>query len=659
MEHDFAGYATAANVRCSDGRTITTDAFKHQDGATVPLVWRHDDSGPKNVLGHAILENRPDGVYARGFFNSTANGQASKELVLHGDIKAMSIRAGQLIEKAGQVIHGMICEVSLVLKGANPKALIDYIRVAHADGSVDVLDDEAIITTDLEFEHADNSTSGPTAQDVYDSLTEEQKQLVGYMVATALESGSGTASQEDPVSSKAENTKEDETDADLTHEEGDDASMPRNVFDQTKKDEPGKPLGHVLTHDDVRGIVADAMECGSMRAAVKTYAIKHGIENISVLFPDATNLTSTPEYNKRRTEWVAGVLNGCGHTPFSRVKSVVADITYEEARARGYIKGNLKKAEWFSVAKRVTTPTTVYKKQQLDRDDIVDITDFDVVAWIRAEMRLMLEEELACAALIGDGRDPGDADKIKDPIGATEGAGIRSIANDHELYATTVQVNLLDASSSYQEVIDAVLRARVHYKGTGTPTFYTTETVITEMLLLKDTLGRRFYSSVAELAATLRVADIVAVEPMDRDATLIGIIVNMADYNFGADRGGQLSMFDDFDIDYNLYKYLMETRVSGALTKIKSAIILRKRASGADVLLTPTEPTFVASTGVVTIPSVTHVTYKNLTTDATLSAGAQTALAAGAEITVVAVAASGYYFENTAEDHWTFARPHA
>lgn len=648
MEHDFSGYATRANVKCTDGRTINSAAFAHMDGATVPLVWRHDSSGPANVLGHAILENRDDGVYAKGFFNTTTAGTTAKELVVHGDIKAMSIYANQLVEKSKTVLHGVIREVSLVLAGANPKALIDYVRIQHEDGSIDTVEDEAIITTDLEFEHADNTS--PTAQTVYDSLTDEQKQLVSYMVSAALESAPTT----EPTAKQSDKSTKD----DLVHTEGDDTKMTRNVFDQTDTKKDKKPE-HVLSHDDCKGIVEDAMQCGSMKAAVSAYAIKHGIENIDVLFPDARNLTSTPEFNKRRTEWVAGVLNSCGHTPFSRIKSVVADITYEEARARGYVTGALKREEWFSVTKRTTTPTTVYKKQKLERDDVVDITDFDVVAWMKAEIRLMLEEELACAALFGDGRAVDSPDKIKDPVGAIDGAGIRSISHEHELYATTVQVNLLDSGSSYTEFMDSVIRARTYYKGSGNPVLYTTEGHLTEMLLLKDTLGRRFYQTEADVAAALRVSAIVPVEPMTRDATLIAILVNLADYNFGNDRGGEINFFDDFDIDYNQLKYLMETRVSGALTRIKSAVVFRARTSGSDVLLTPDAPTFVESTGVVTIPTQTHVTYKNLATDATLSAGAQTALAVGTEITVVAVAASGYYFNSTAEDHWLFARPHA
>jgi hypothetical protein len=658
MEPDFSGYATKANVKCSDGRTIYTDAFAHMDGVTVPLVWQHDRSSPDNVLGHAILENRKDGVYARGFFNDTKAGNTARELVAHKDIKAMSIWANRLIEKSGTVRHGVIREVSLVLSGANPEALIDYVRIQHGDGTIDVVDDEAIITTGLFFEHAvDSGTSGKTMQDIYDSLSQEQADLVAYMVGQALESA---ASNDGSVAQSDEDGNDDSSKSDdLTHEdEGDDEAMARNVFDQTSQ-KTEKPAEHVLSHEDVKGIVADAMKCGSMKTAVDNYALAHGIENIDVLFPDAKNLTATPEFNKRRTEWVSGVLNGAGHTPFSRVKSIVADITYDEARARGYVKGALKKEEWFSLTKRTTTPSTVYKKQMLDRDDIIDIVDFDVVSWMKGEMRIMLEEELACAALFGDGREVGDPDKIKDPVGAVDGAGIRSIANDHELYATTVQVNLLDSNSSYRELIDAIIRSRKEYKGSGNPTLYTTEDILTEMLLLRDTLGRRYYPSEAELASELRVSNIVTVEPMTRDATLVAILVNMADYNFGADRGGAVSMFDDFDIDYNQYKYLIETRVSGALTKIKSAIVIRQRASGSDVMLTPTAPTFVASTGVVTIPTQTHVTYKNLATDATLSAGAQTALTAGSEITVVAVAASGYYFNSTAEDHWTFARPHA
>jgi hypothetical protein len=425
--------------------------------------------------------------------------------------------------------------------------------------------------------------------------------------------------------------------------------MARNVFEQ--KNDDAKPE-HTLSHEDVQGIVADAMKGGSLKEAVEAYALAHGIENIDLLFPDAKALDSRPEFDKRRTEWVAGVMSGTRHSPFSRIKTLSADLTFEEARAKGYVKGTLKKEEFFGVAKRVTTPTTIYKKQKLDRDDIVDITDFDVVSWLKAEMRMMLEEELARAILIGDGRAIDDEDKIQD--GSNSGVGIRPIATEDELYATTVNVNLDDANSSSQEIVDSILTARVFYKGTGTPTFYTTESVLTKLLLTRDTLGRRVYRNMAELADELRVASIVPVEVMEDEPDLVGIIVNLQDYVIGADRGGEISMFDDFDIDYNQYKYLIETRLSGALTKIKCALVIRSTA-GTNVLAEPTVPTFNAGTGVITVPVDANTVYKN-GAGATLVAGAQAALAVGASLTVSATPAAGKYFSDNADDSWTFTR---
>lgn len=671
MEPDFSGYATKAGLKCADGRTITAEAFKHMDGLQVPLVWQHDHQSPSNVLGHAVLEARPDGMYAHGFFNDTPAGQTAKALVMHKDVNKMSIWANQLVEKAKTVLHGMIREVSLVLSGANPGALIDYVRISHGDGEFEDLTDEAVIYTGLELVHGDvkvpvqktaeteetdetvetdetaETVEHATVREVYDSLSEEQKNVVHFMIGAALEAAGDNAAEHSDSQSGGN--------GDLNTKEGT-QEMTRNVFEGN-----AKPAGaeHVLSHSDVKEIVASAVKGGSLKEAVQEYALKHGIENIDVLFPDAKAIASAPEFDKRRTEWVAGVLNGARKTPFARIKSLTADLTFDEARAKGYIKGEFKKEEFFAVSKRVTTPTTIYKKQKLDRDDIIDITDFDVVAWLKGEMRLMLDEELARAALIGDGRAVDDEDKIKDPVGASEGAGIRSIVNDHELYVTTVNVNLEDATSSYNEMVEAILRARRFYKGTGSPTLYTTEAVLVEMLLAKDTTGRRLYQNKSELVGALMVNDIVAVEVMENQGTLLGVLVNMADYTFGADRGGDVAMFDDFDIDYNQYKYLLETRVSGGLTKIKSAVVLRSTTS-TNVLATPTEPAFVASTGVVTIPTVTGVVYKDTTAGgATLSAGAQAALDAGESWHIVAVPASGYYFFSNAEDEWDFTRDEA
>lgn len=590
---DFSGYATKAGLKCSDGRTIMPDAFKHQDKETVPLVWQHNHNEPSNVLGHAVLEHREDGVYAYAFFNGTDQAKNAKTLVEHKDITSLSIYANSLTEKSKQVIHGFIREVSLVLSGANPGALIDNITLAHSDGDLVTLDDEAIIYTGLELEHADgqsdstdDSEDGPTVQEVYDSMTDAQKEVVHYMIGVALES-STEATKDDKAAhsdseddSKKEEEKEEDKEKELVHsddkneEEG--RRMTRNVFEEQSGVDPDKVKRATLTHDAMREIVTDAQKSGSLKDAVEAYALKHGIDNIELLFPDARSITDTPEFDQRRVEWVSGVINGTRHSPFSRIKSLVADITVEEARALGYVKGNLKKEEFFGLTKRVTTPSTVYKKQQLDRDDIVDITDFDVVAWLKAEMRLMLDEELARAVLIGDGRDVASPDKIKDPAGSSEGAGIRSILHDHDLYAAKVEV---DANATPNEVVDAFVTNMGVYKGSGSPTLYTTLPFLTKMLLSRDGMERRMYRSVSELASELGVSNVVVVEVMESEPDLLGIVVNLKDYTIGADKGGEVNFFDDFDIDYNQYKYLYETRVSGALTKIRSAVVVTQKST--------------------------------------------------------------------------------
>lgn len=632
MEPDFSGYATKANIKCTDGRTIRPEAFQHHDGQTVPLVWQHGHSSPGNVLGHAVLEARPDGIYARGFFNATSEGQKAKELVQHNDINAMSIYANHLTERAKVVFHGMIREVSLVLSGANPGALIDTVTIAHGDGSYDELPDEAIIYTGLELEHAAvvapsaPATAGPTIQDVYDGLSEEEKNVVHYMIGQALE----MANQQTAAHS-------DESEGDLKHKEGTD-NMSRNVFDKTEED--AAVIRHSLSADDVKGILAAAERGGSLKHAVEDYALQHGIESIETLFPDAKNLADRPEFDKRRTEWVAGVLGNTKHAPFSRIKTQWADLTFDTARAKGYIKGHLKKEEFFKVFQRKTGPTTIYKKQALDRDDVLDITDFDIISWIKGEMRLMLEEELAIAILIGDGRDVADEDKVDED-------SIRPISTDDNLFATQVYVNIADANSTPQEVVDALLMQRTYYKGTGTPTFYTTELYLTYLLLARDTTGRRLWKTVDELAAELRVSSIVTVEAMEREPGLVGIMVNLQDYTIGADRGGDISMFDQFDIDYNKMKYLLETRVSGALTKIKSALVIRTVVSTA-VLTVPTAPTFVTATNTITIPTVTGVTYK-------VGTGTVTGTVVITEDTTVDAvpSSSSYYFANS-RSFWTF-----
>lgn len=594
MKPDFSGYATKAGLKCSDGRTIMPEAFKHMDGKKVPLVWQHGHSAPDNVLGHAVLEAREDGVYAYGFFNDTNSAKNAKQLVQHEDIKNLSIYANQLVERTKQVFHGVIREVSLVLSGANPGALIDHVAIQHTDGSTDVLDDEAVIYTGLEIKHDEENQNGSdssieheddeddpddeTVRDVYDALSDKQKDVVHYMIGAALEAA-GKSSDDDSA-------KQSGMDDGVSHQEG---SQDMNVFENNKGSGSGSE-GHELTHDAMRGIFEDAQKCGSLREAVEGYALQHGINDISTLFPEPKMQgDQTPEWIKRRTEWVSGVINGVRSNPFTRLKTRTADLTLDEARAKGYVTGEMKKEQFFGLAQRTTGPQTIYKKQKLDRDDILDITDFDVVAWIKGEMRIMLEEEIARAILFGDGRDITDEDKIKDPAGAPAGNGIRSILHDHAFYAHPVSVPLVEEEGEvdYEVLVESIARSRRFYKGNGTPTYYTTEQIKTEMLLSKDKYGRRRYQTEQELAAALRVSSVVAVEAMETllepvdeetpapEPNLLGVIVNLSDYSVGTDRGGQLTWFDDFDIDYNQYKYLIEGRMSGALVHPKSALILR------------------------------------------------------------------------------------
>lgn len=671
MECDFSGWATKNDIRCSDGRTIMPNAFQHQDAMQVPLVWQHGHSDPENVLGHAILENRTNGVYAYCFFNKSAKAKHAAELVEHKDINQMSIWANELMERSKRVLHGAIKEVSLVLSGANPGALIDNITIRHSDGENELLDEEAIITTglviehaktvdkleqdilniqnrsenvtdfdvnelvsaevqrQLELKHAADNMDEMTVEDVYNSMSEEQKNVLHYMVGVALEG--------DP--SMAQSDLDEEGNSEMRH----------NVFENDGENGYGPEI--YISHDDMKGIISSATSRGdgSLKAAVEEYALSHGIESIDLLFPDAVNVNTTPELFGRRTEWVAMLMGSVRKSPFSRIKTLSADLTVAEARAKGYIKGTLKKEEFFKVSKRVTNPTTIYKKQKLDRDDMVDIVDFDVVSWLKGEMRLMLDEELARAILVGDGRDSADDDKIDEDA-------IRPIATDHELYTTQIYVNIGDGSSGMHEVSDAIAMHRSDLRGTGMPVLFTTETVIAKFMTQRDTLNRRLFQSLDSLATELRVSDIVAVEVLEEYSTILGILVNPADYQVGATAGGEVNMFDDFDIDYNQYKYLIETRCSGALTKLKSALVVNSVASDA-VLVTPNSPTFNATTGVLTIVATTGVVYRNVATDAVLSTGAQTAIAAGATINVHATpSTSGYYFESSDVDDWSFTR---
>lgn len=558
-KYDFSGWATRNNIRCSDGRTIMKDAFAHNDGKVVPLVWNHQHNDPLNVVGHAILENRENGVYAYCVLNDSVPGKQAKTLVQHGDVTSLSIYANQLQQQGGNVLHGEIRELSLVLAGANPGAYID--SIAHSDSYDEETGDEVcpVIFQDREIElsHADEETKveeapkeetkvaeekkEKTVQDVFDELTDEQKTVVYALIGEAL-NGQGN---------------EDEGDEDMKH----------NVFDGDEMNNNED----VLSHSEMMEIIGDGKRFGSLKES----ALQHGIDNIEYLFPEAHNLNNPPEWIQRDQTWVRKVMAGVHHTPFSRIKSQFADITGEEARALGYIKGNLKKEEVFSLLKRATTPQTIYKKQKLDRDDVVDITDFDVIAWLKGEMRLMLDEEIARAILFGDGRDASSDDKIQE-------IHVRPIVKDTQANLFAFYADVVagaDADATAKNFIRAAIKARKDYRGSGNPTLFVGADMLSDMLLLEDGFGHSLYKTEAELATKLRVKEIVEVPDEIIPDDYYGVIVNLNDYNVGADKGGAVNMFDDFDIDYNQQKYLIETRISGALIKPKAAIVLKKSTS--------------------------------------------------------------------------------
>ena len=564
-DYDFSGYATKANTKCYDGLTIAPNAFADDNGRTVPVVWNHNHSGPEYVLGHALLQNRRDGVYAYVKMNDTPSGQTALEAVRSGDIDAMSIFANGL-KKAGQtVMHGVIRELSLVLAGCNPGALIDEI-VAHGTDN-DGEGGEAFIYTDggLSLKHGldpdDNPLNeeddemakegGKTLEEVVDTMNDEQKEALYALVGMAKD---GLDEDDDPEEDDYDD-EDDEDDYDDYDEEDD---MKHNVFDND-------PEQGVLRHsmDEINAAIADGKSCGSMKDAF----IAHGIEDVEWLFPEDHLLDTPPRIIDNDQSWVSKVMSGVHHIPFSRVKSMAADLTEEDASAKGYIKGNFKKEQVFSLLKRSTTPTTVYKKQKMDRDDVADITGFDVIAWLKQEMRVKLNEELARAYLIGDGRLSSSDDKINE-------GNIRPIYSDDDLFTIKVQVETAagdDTATKLDKMMTAVLKARKNYKGAGNPTFYTTEDTLTDLLLLKDKIGHRLYKNEAEVAQALRVKEIVTVPQMEGmtgklGGEFVGIIVNLTDYTVGADKGGAVNMFDDFDIDYNQQKYLIETRCSGAMT---------------------------------------------------------------------------------------------
>lgn len=590
-KYDFSGWATKNDLLCSDGRVIRKDAFKDNDGQVVPVVWNHQHNDPMNVLGHALLENRNEGVYAYITLNDTDAGVNARKLVEHGDITSLSIYANRLKESGKNVLHGAIREVSLVLAGANPGAFIDSV-IAHSDDS----DGEAIIYTGEEFslmhseeepetkkedgkdkemkgeklnkkegaiEHADKPAtepaadtskaddSGETVEDVFNTLSEKQKNVVYALIGQAIEDSQGGDGTDDTTNESA----------------GGEQEMKHNVFDGEENNDE-----NAISHSEMVEVINDAKRFGSMKES----AIQHGITDIDFLFPDAQNVTNTPGFISRDTGWVSKVMGGTHHTPFSRIKSMFADITEDDARAKGYIKGRLKKEEVFSLLKRTTTPTTVYKKQKLDRDDVIDITDFDVVAWLKSEMRVMLDEELARAILVGDGRLASSDDKINE-------SNIRPIWKDDDLYTIKTVFTGTTDDEKAKAFIKAAVKARKDYKGSGDPSLYANEDIITDCLLLEDTTGRRLYNTITDLALAIRVKEIITVPVMDsltrttadsKTRTLYGLIVNLDDYNVGADKGGSVNMFDDFDIDYNAQKYLIETRCSGALIKPYSAIAL-------------------------------------------------------------------------------------
>ncbi len=568
--YDFGGWATRNDLKCADGRTIRRNAFKDCDGTKVPLVWNHQHNSSQNILGHALLENRPEGVYAYCSFNDTEEGQRAKKQVMHGDISALSIFANKLKQHDGDVIHGIIREVSLVLAGANPGAFIDSVfahgedfeeeatiymnddmplELAHAEAEETVEEEPEMANQNvnevLEDEMLEHSEDGETIEDIFNTLNEKQKNAVYAIVGAAIEEKEGKQEEKE---------------------------MKHNVFDNEET-----IMSDTLVHDGLQMVINDAKRFGSLKESYLQHAEElsdnYGIDRIEYLFPEAKELNSTPDFIKRPDGWVSKVMGAVGHTPFARIKTTHADITEDEARAKGYIKGKRKKEEVFGLLKRSTTPQTIYKKQKLDRDDVVDITDFDVIAWLKGEMRMMLDEEIARAILVGDGRQTGDDDKIMPDH-------IRPVAFDDSLYSIKKQVTPQSGESLAHAFINAAIKARKDYRGSGNPTLYTTEDMLADMLLLEDKNGRYIYKSVAELATTLRVKEIVEIPVMPED--MYGIIVNLADYKVGADKGGAVNMFDDFDIDYNQMKYLIETRCSGALVKPMSALVFKKTLTAED-----------------------------------------------------------------------------
>ena len=589
MPADFSGYATKSNVPCSDGRTILPNAFPDADGARVPLVWQHGHSDVNNVLGHAVLEVRPDGVYANGYFNDTDSAKNARLAVQNKDITSMSIYANRLQQDGNLVKHGIIREVSLVLSGANPEARIENVYIQHSDGFSEERDDEVVIysseqsliheddsdDTSESSESSESSEEGddPTVADVLDSMTDEQRDVVEYLIGRMAADDEESENSDGEESSESERTPE-----------GANPEMSHNVFE--KNGDSKKKGSDVLSHSEFSNILEDAKQLGSLKQSFVKHAESkgYGIDNIEFLFPDAQSMSNTPDMITRNQDWVTKVFSEVRKTPFSRIRNIYANLTFDEARARGYITGDLKKEEYFGLAKRETSPTTIYKKQRLDRDDIIDVTTMDVVAWLWGEMRVMLNEEIARAILLGDSRAIDDPSKIDE-------TKIRPIAFDHEFF--THRVGTDNAMEDPMELIKAIIRARRHYKGSGQPTLFVGEDFIASILTAtEDMTGNFRFRTIEEVASVLRVSAIQPVEFLndatekdkatDRTAGLLAVMVNLADYTIGTDRGGEITKFDDFDIDYNQYTYLIEGRMSGSLTKTKSAMTIWDNATAAD-----------------------------------------------------------------------------
>ena len=581
MKYDFSGYATKNNVTCSDGRTILENAFIENDGQDVPLVWQHGHTDPENVLGHAKLENRKDGVYAYCELNNSDAGNHARELVRHGDINALSIYANRLSQKGRDVIHGNIVEVSLVLSGANPGALIDNVALEHSDGSVEDDLSEASIYTDAELEHASKEQASSDSSDeddetdaddetlaeVLDSMSEKQKTAM-YAVISQLVDADDEGETEDEQSEAEHSDDTNDKENTLAH---------TNVFEGTASDTES----NTLSHSQIEAIFADARRPGmTLASSFMAHAKDYGIKDPSVLFPDAVKVDREPQRITHQNEWVTTVLNGCKHSPFSRVKTQWSDLTLDTLRAKGYITATKKEDVVYEIATRVTTPTTVYSRSKMDRDDIIDITDFSVVDWIKRNLREALDEELARAILVGDGRQASDPHKVK-----TE--NIRPIWTDNDLFSHKVKVGYQDdPTNQAYAFIDTARQSRKFFRGSGTPTLFTTNSVVCFLLEMKDTQKHYLYETKEALARVLNVAQIVEVEQMEglqsdvaggKKADLWGIITNLSDYTIGADKGGEVTYFENFDIDFNQHKYLYETRASGALTKFKSALVLERQ----------------------------------------------------------------------------------